>query len=131
MSHRLVAKLSGKAVTLGALCRVLGVSRSGYYRSRQRVLSGAEVCAASVQLKAEFAASGRVYGSRRLCAVLRSRGLHIGRYRVRRLMREQRLHALWRRKFVHSTDSGHALPVSRQRARTALQSERPQPGLGE
>ena len=65
MSHRLVAKLSEKAVTVGALCRVLGFSRSGYYGSRQRALSGAEVCAASVQLKAEFAASGRVYGSRR------------------------------------------------------------------
>jgi putative transposase len=27
-------------------------------------------------------------------------------------MRENRLRALWRRKFVHPTDSGHALPVS-------------------
>ena len=26
-------------------------------------------------------------------------------------MRENRLQALWRRKFVHTTDSGHALPV--------------------
>ena len=43
--------------------------------------------------------------------MLRSKGLHIGRYRVRRLMREQRLRALWRRKFIHTTDSGHALPV--------------------
>ena len=34
MSYLLVAKLSGKAVTVGALCRVLGVSRSGYYGSR-------------------------------------------------------------------------------------------------
>ena len=27
-------------------------------------------------------------------------------------MREHRLRALWRRKFIHTTDSGHALPVS-------------------
>ena len=27
-------------------------------------------------------------------------------------MREQQLRSLWRRKFVHTTDSGHALPVS-------------------
>ncbi|WP_458232736.1 IS3 family transposase [Roseateles sp. P5_E8] len=66
---------------------------------------------ASTQLKAEFAASGRVYGSRRLCAVLRAKGLRLGRHRVRRLMREHRLRALWRRKFIHTTDSGHALPV--------------------
>lgn len=112
MSYRLIGKLSEKAVTVGTLCRVLGVSRSGYYGSRQRALSAAKVCIASVQLKAEFAASGKVYGSRRLCAVLRSKGLRLGRYRVRRLMRENRLRALWRRKFVHTTDSGHALPVS-------------------
>ena len=91
---------------------MLGVSRSGYYGSRQRALSAAKVCATSIQLKAQFAASGKVYGSRRLCAALRSKGLCIGRHRVRRLMREQRLRALWRREFVHTTDSGHALPVS-------------------
>ncbi len=27
-------------------------------------------------------------------------------------MREHRLHALWRRKFIHTTVSGHVLPVS-------------------
>ena len=112
MSYQLVAELSEKAVTVGTLCRVLGVSRSGYYGSRQRAQAAPKVCAASVQIKAEFVASGRVYGSRRLAAVLRSRGLRIGRHRVRRLMREHRLRALWRRKFIHTTDSGHALPVS-------------------
>ena len=30
MSYLLVAKLSKKAVTVGTLCRALGVSRSGY-----------------------------------------------------------------------------------------------------
>ena len=44
--------------------------------------------------------------------MLRAQGLHIGRYRVRRLMRENRLQAVWRRKFVHTTDRGHPLPVS-------------------
>ena len=112
MSYRLVAKLSEKATAVGTLCRVLGVSRSGYYGSRQRALSAPKVCATSVQLKAEFAASGKVYGSRRLGAVLCSKGVRIGRYRVRRLMREHRLRALWRRKFIHTTDSGHAMPVS-------------------
>ena len=112
MSYQLVAELSEKAVTVGTLCRVLGVSRSGYYGSHQRAQAAPKVCATSFQLKAEFAASGRVYGSRRLGAVLRSKGLRIGRYRVRRMMREHRLRALWRRKFIHTTDSGHALPVS-------------------
>jgi len=112
MSYRFIEHLSKKAIPVERLCRVLGVSRSGYYGSRQRARRRPAACLTSMQVKAEFAASGKVYGSRRLCAVLRSQGSRIGRHRVRRLMRENRLHALWRRKFVHTTDSGHALPVS-------------------
>ena len=111
MSHQLIEQLSKKAVSVERACSLLGVSRSGYYGSRQRARSAPAGCLATTQLKAEFAASGRVYGSRRLCAVLRAKGLRLGRHRVRRLMRENRLRALWRRKFVHTTDSGHALPV--------------------
>jgi putative transposase len=112
MSYQLVEQLHKKAITVERLCRVLGVSRSGYYGCRQRAKRAPKACLVSTQLKAEFAASGKVYGSRRLGALLRAQGLRIGRYRVRRLMREHRLRAVWRRKFVHTTDSGHALPVS-------------------
>jgi putative transposase len=112
MSYQFVEQLHKKAVPVERLCRVLGVSRSGYYGARQRAKLAPKACLVSTQLKAEFAASGKVYGSRRLGAVLRAQGLRIGRHRVRRLMRENRLRALWRRKFVHTTDSGHALPVS-------------------
>jgi len=65
-----------------------------------------------VHLKAAFAASGRTYGNRRLCAALQSQGLTIGRYRVRSLMRANQLRSVWRRKFIHTTDSRHTLPVS-------------------
>ena len=112
MSYQLVEQLHKKAVPVGRLCRVLGVSRSGYYGCRQRAKLAPKACLVSTQLKAEFAASGKVYGSRRLSAVLCAQGLRTGRHRVRRLMREHGLRALWRRKFVRTTDSGHALPVS-------------------
>lgn len=112
MSYQLVEQLHKKAVPVGHLCRVLGVSRSGYYGCRQRAKLAPKACLVSTQLKAEFAASGKVYGSRRLSAVLCAQGLRIGRHRVRRLMREHGLRPLWRRKFVHTTDSGHALPIS-------------------
>lgn len=62
--------------------------------------------------QAAFEASGRCYGSRRLAAALRGRGVTAGRHRVRRLMRENGLAPVWRRKFVRTTDSGHDLPVS-------------------
>ena len=112
MSYQLVEQLHKKAVPVGRLCHVLGVSRSGYYGCRQRAKLAPKACLVSTQLKAEFAASGKVYGSRRLSAVLCAQGLRTGRHRVRRLMREHGLRALWRRKFVRTTDSGHALPVS-------------------
>ena len=51
---------------------MLSVSRSGYYGARQCAKLGPKACLVSTQVKAEFAASGKVYGSRRLCAVLRS-----------------------------------------------------------
>jgi transposase InsO family protein len=63
-------------------------------------------------LKAAFAASGRAYGSRRLCAALQQQGLTIGRRPVRTLMRANGLHPVWRCKFVHTTDSRHTLAVS-------------------
>ena len=68
-------------------CRVLQVSQSGYYAARMRRRRAPVACAASVQLKAAFAASGRAYGSRRLCAALKKQGVTMGRHRVRTLMR--------------------------------------------
>ena len=35
----------------------------------------------------------------------------MGRYRVRSLMRQHGLRSVWKRKFVHTTDSRHALPI--------------------
>jgi putative transposase len=63
-------------------------------------------------LKAAFSASGRAYGSRRLRTALASRGVAVGRYRVRRLMHQHGLRSVWKRKFVHTTDSKHAMPIS-------------------
>lgn len=68
--------------------------------------------AANVQLKAAFAASGRTYGSCRLCAVLQLQGLSIGRYWVRSLMHAHQLRSVWRRKFIHAIYSKHALIVA-------------------
>ena len=81
MSYPFVEQLHKKAVPVERLCRVLGVSRSGYYGACQRAKLAPKACPVSAQLKAKFAASGRVYGSRRLGAVLRAQGLTIGRYR--------------------------------------------------
>ena len=57
-------------------------------------------------------ASHQSYGSRRLVTAMASAGFVIGRYKVRSLMRQQALKPVWKRKFVHTTDSKHDLPVA-------------------
>ncbi len=51
------------------------------------------------------------YGSRRITAELRRCGLSVNRKRVQRLMREDNLLCLRKRKFVATTDSAHGLKV--------------------
>ena len=112
MQHLVSATTHTKKATVSQWCRVLGVSRSGLYAARQRRLHPKSVCAFSVQAKAAFEASGQSYGSRRLSAALKVQGLAVGRQRARTLMRSNGLRARWRRKFMHTTDSRHALPVA-------------------
>ena len=112
MSFELIGQVQEKAVPVDQMCRVLEVSRSGYYAARKRRRFQPAVCEASVQLKAAFAASGGAYGSRRLRTAVASRGIVMGIYRVRRLMRQHGLRSTWKRKFVHTTDSRHALAIS-------------------
>jgi putative transposase len=65
-----------------------------------------------VHLKAAFLASQQSYGSRRLVTAMVVAGFHIGRYEVRSLMRQAALKPVWKRKFAHTTDSKHGLPVA-------------------
>ena len=112
MSFELVQQLREKAVAVEQICRILAVSQSGYYTARRRRNAAPAECEASVHLKAAFAASAETFGSRRLRTAVASRGVVMGRYRVRRLMRQHRLRSTWKRKSVHTTDSKHVLPIS-------------------
>ena len=112
MTYRCIAQLQEKADNTALLCRLLGVSRSGFYAACSRRGDPARVCPTSTHLRAAFTASGRCYGSRRLRAVLHAQGLRVGRYRIRTLMRINGLRAVWRRKFIHTTDSRHGLPIA-------------------
>ncbi len=108
--HRSVAREGRRPAS--PLCRVLGVSRSGYYAAATTWHEPAKLCRMSVHLQAAFTASGRCYGSRRLRAALQAQGIVVGRYRVRALMRAQGLRPVWKRKFIHTTDSRHSLPIA-------------------
>jgi putative transposase len=110
--HQLVHQLQRKAYPVIRICRVLRISRSGFYEARQRHLKPRAACPISARLKAAFASTEQCYGSRRLLSSLRKDGVSIGRFKVRRLMKQQGLRPIWKRKFVHTTNSNHTLPVA-------------------
>lgn len=101
-----------KKADVTRLCHLLGVSRSGYYAARRRQRRPRAVCADGVALLAAYHESDGSYGSRRLSASLKDQGRKVGRYRARRLMRKHEIQATWKRKFVHTTDSKHDLPIA-------------------
>ncbi|WP_311949872.1 IS3 family transposase [Halomonas piscis] len=49
---------------------------------------------------------------RRLRAALHSRGVMVGRHRLRTLMRNNGIRPVWKRKFIHTTNSHHTLPIA-------------------
>ena len=95
------------------MCRVLGVSRSGFYASRSRPPS--QVKAENEKLAEEISnihrASFGTYGSPRVHAELRHRGRRVNRKRVERLMAANGLQGVFRRRFRGTTDSRHDLPI--------------------
>jgi putative transposase len=96
------------------LCRVLDVSRSGYYAwsrrpASQRAVDDSRLVA---EVAAIFDENKRRYGSQRILRELRGNGVRIGRHRVRRLMRQIGLRARRRRRWVRTTESGHSHPIA-------------------
>ena len=96
------------------MCRVLGVSRSGYYAWLTREASATETRRAKLteqvtQIHAQV--KGR-YGSPRIHAELRAQGISCCVHMVARVMRAAGIAAKTKRKFRQTTDSNHALPVA-------------------
>jgi transposase InsO family protein len=98
---------------ISTLCRVLKVRRSGYYAWLEREESDRAVKDRQlvVEVRAVFAEMKKRYGSPRIHRELRNRGTRVCRHRIARLMREQRLRARPRRRFVKTTDSKHNQPT--------------------
>ena len=97
-----------------AMCRVLDVSRSGYYAWRSREANGTSVRREELteQVKAIHAEVKGRYGSPRMHAELVSRGHACCVNTVARVMREAGIAAKTRRKFRQTTDSNHPHPVA-------------------
>ena len=98
-------------IPIGRLCELGQVARAGFYRWQQSSSAAADQ---DLDLRDEMqriAVEFPYYGWRRMQRELKDRGWVVNHKRVRRLMREDNLLCLRRRRFVVTTDSNHDRPV--------------------
>ena len=95
------------------LCKVLGVSESGYFawRGRPACRRQREDMVLLAHVRSAFSCSNGTYGSPRMTHELRDQGLQVGRRRTARLMHDNGLKARQKRRFKRTTDSEHAWPI--------------------
>jgi len=93
---------------IATMCRLLGVSSSGYHAwvKRQPSRRAETDAALTVDVRAAHAASRGTYGAPRIHAELAAKGIRVGRKRVARLMRQAGVAGVSRRRFVTTTVKG-------------------------
>ncbi len=96
------------------MCEALGVSPQGFYSWRYRPTSEQQRRrdALLVEIRAAHAEVKGRYGSPRIHAELRAKGVPCCVNTVAKLMRDNDIRAKTARKFRHTTDSSHPLPVA-------------------
>ncbi len=92
-------------------CQLAEVSRAGYYRYLQQTAPEQADLLLRARLQELAVAHHRLRGYRMLTALLRREGQLVNHKRVLRLMREDNLLSLRRKKYVFTTDSAHTLPI--------------------
>ena len=110
---KLEKEILKKAYSVSLLCRLYGVSRSGYYKRNLCSQSARDVEYKSVipVVQSVSKESRYSYGTRRISLYLSSLGYSCGRHKARSLMRLAGVSAKQRRKFKVTTTSRHNLPV--------------------
>ena len=95
---------------MNALCQMTGLNRAGFYRWRRpRAAIPVEMEIRDEMQK--VALQWPAYGYRRITVELQRRGLDINHKRVLRMMRQDNLLCVRRRRFMVTTDSRHNLPI--------------------
>lgn len=93
-----------------SMCKVLRVSRSGYYAWRSRTPSERQTANEELleHIQEVHTKSRKLYGSPRITAELNDEGIGCGRNRVARIMKDNGIRALLKkRRFRRTTDSRH------------------------
>jgi len=99
---------------ISALCRLLGVSTSGYYAWAKGAPSQRSMVDAALtrKIRTIHLQSKKTYGAPRIHAELAdAHNIHVGRKRVARLMRVAKIKGVSRRKFVVTTKRDKSRPA--------------------
>jgi putative transposase len=90
---------------VATMCRVLGVSTSGYYawRTRPRSERARADAELSLRIRAIHKHSRATYGAPRIHAELAAQGVRVGRKRIARLMEVAGIYGVSRRKWITTT----------------------------
>ncbi len=112
MKFRFIQQHDGE-FHIHVMCKVLGVSRAGYYAWRKRKPSDQKQANQLLRrlIRLLHKQHRSVYGYRRVHALLRREQV-VGKNRVARLMREEGLTGVRRPRFKRTTQSQHNLPVA-------------------
>ncbi len=113
MRYEFIQEQTGQ-YSVRRMCKVLGVSRGGYYDwcgrpASQRVREDRRL---TIHIRSIFRESRNCYGSPRIHQQLRRRKIRCSRKRVARLMRQEDLQARRRRRFRVMTRSAEDRPVA-------------------
>jgi len=100
--------------SIAQICRVLGVSASGYYRWLKHKPSkrAQEEARLEVEIKAAHRRTRETFGPERLQRELSEQGVKAGVCRIRRIRKKLGIRCKQKRKFKATTDSRHSLPVA-------------------
>lgn len=109
------------------MCRALEVSRSGYYAWRSRQPSQRRQANQELveHIKQVHRDSRQTYGSPRVHAELRERGIHCNKKRVARLMRLHGIRAKQRRRYKVTTRANPRRPVAENLLDRNFKAEKP------
>jgi putative transposase len=102
---------TGCGLTVERMVKLARISRASYYRCDEKTESGADSDMDLRDAIQRIALEWPSYGRRRITQELRRRGWTVNWKRVYRLMREDNLLCVRKRKFVVTTDSGHGQKV--------------------
>lgn len=113
MRFRLIDAMKA-VMPIDRMCALMAVSVSGLYAWKGREPSQRQLddMVLLAHIRSQFSTSNETYGAPRMHAELKEDGLHVGRHRIARLMRDNGLKALQKRRYKKTTDSCHGGPIA-------------------